>query len=235
MKKVLFGIFAHPDDEAFGPSGTLYKESRSGTDVHLILVTDGASGNNNGHEDLAAVRLKEWELSAKMLGVCSHMALHYPDGSLSNSLYLKIATEITDHIEKTIASYKEPIAVDFMTFSQDGLSGHLDHIAVSYIATYVFESLRQRAPANASFGNLKYFCLPVTLAPQPSIEWIYMPVGKTNEELDEINDISDVYEKKLEIMKAYKSQEADMQMILSKHATHPDFKKEHFYYLKTSL
>ena len=36
MKKIIFGIFAHPDDEAFGPSGTLLLETRSGTELHLI-------------------------------------------------------------------------------------------------------------------------------------------------------------------------------------------------------
>ena len=57
MKKLLFGIFAHPDDEAFGPSATLYKAAQAGTDVHLIVVTDGDSGANvDGHKDLA----KKW-------------------------------------------------------------------------------------------------------------------------------------------------------------------------------
>lgn len=79
MKKVLIGIFAHPDDEAFGPSGTLLKLRDEGWDIHLILLTDGDAGVNvDNVTDLAATRLKEWEASAKLLGAASTHALHYP-------------------------------------------------------------------------------------------------------------------------------------------------------------
>ena len=32
MNKIIFGIFAHPDDEAFGPSGALLKAVREGAE-----------------------------------------------------------------------------------------------------------------------------------------------------------------------------------------------------------
>ena len=64
MKKVIFGIFAHPDDESFGPSGTLLKLRRSGYDLHLIVLTDGEAGvNPDGIENLGEVRLQEWRRS----------------------------------------------------------------------------------------------------------------------------------------------------------------------------
>ena len=44
MKRVIFGIFAHPDDEAFGPSGTLLMETKAGTELHLITLTLGEAG-----------------------------------------------------------------------------------------------------------------------------------------------------------------------------------------------
>ena len=38
MKTVLFGIFAHPEDESFGPCGTLLKAIEAGFEVHLITL-----------------------------------------------------------------------------------------------------------------------------------------------------------------------------------------------------
>ncbi|MFZ2494806.1 MAG: PIG-L family deacetylase [Candidatus Saccharimonadales bacterium] len=62
MKKVIFGIFAHPDDEAFGPAGTLIQEVQNGSEVHLITLTAGQAGSNpDNHEDPGAIRLKEWK------------------------------------------------------------------------------------------------------------------------------------------------------------------------------
>ena len=49
MKKFLFAIFAHPDDEAFGPSGTLVLEAQSGAELHLVTLTPGQNGQNPDH------------------------------------------------------------------------------------------------------------------------------------------------------------------------------------------
>ncbi len=235
MKKVLFGIFAHPDDEGFGPSATLYKATQAGADVHLILVTDGEAGRNPDNvTNLGEVRLKEWANSGKLIGVKSGHALHYPDGGLDNDLYLEIAQKILTYIEITLGHYHEPITVDFMTFDSGGISGHLDHIAVSCITTFVYLTLREQAKPNITLGVLKYFCLPKVSVPQANINWLYMPAGKVAAEIDEIVDNRDVISHKLEIMRAHHSQREDMKQVLALQESigTTEHMQDHFHYFK---
>lgn len=63
--KTIVAIFAHPDDEAFGPAGTLAKLSQT-HDVYLICVT---RGNANGNASLGKIRTKELKQSANILGI----------------------------------------------------------------------------------------------------------------------------------------------------------------------
>ncbi|MCB0024964.1 MAG: PIG-L family deacetylase, partial [Caldilinea sp.] len=44
QQRTLLGVFAHPDDESFGPGGTLARYAREGVDVHVIIATDGIAG-----------------------------------------------------------------------------------------------------------------------------------------------------------------------------------------------
>lgn len=235
MKKVLFGIFAHPDDEAFGPAATLYKLAQDGVDVHLILVTDGESGANpDSVPDLAAVRLEEWQKSGKIIGVRSQHALHFPDGKLSNSLYHEISKELEDHIRDILSSYKDDTAADIMTFDEGGITGHLDHIAVSRITTYVYLKLRESSDLPAKIGTLKYFCLANCMAPNTANNWLYMSCGKTDESCDEIIDFSDVIDKKREIMEAHHSQRNDYQALTARQESikNPCRYKDHFCHFK---
>ncbi len=234
MKKVLFGIFAHPDDEAFGPSATLYKEVQAGTDVHLVLVTDGENGTNcDNRDNLAQTRIKEWRKSGELIGVTTGLPLHYPDGELSNSLYVEIAEKILVHIQNTLDSYDESVLLELMTFESSGVSGHLDHIAVSQITTFVYLKLKEAKLSGVVIGELKYFCLPDSVVGQPNINWIYMPRGRSTQEVDERIDYSDILDIKLEIMKAHYSQRQDMEQVLSTQDTNnPDCFCDHFCYFK---
>lgn len=235
MKNVLVGVFAHPDDEAFGPSASLLAASREGTDVHLILVTDGENGNNpDASSDLGAVRLQEWHQSAELIGTSSQFALHYPDGSLSNSVYHLIAQKVLARVQHILAGYTEQVKLTVMTYERGGITGHLDHIAVSYITTYVYCKLRELQLSDVTFGQLKYYCLPSCIAPNPDTHWLYMGCGMADKDCDEIFDYSSLLEEKLAIMRAHHSQRQDMQAILKlqESTTNPCRYKDHFCYFK---
>lgn len=230
MRKILFGIFAHPDDEGFGPSGTLIQEARSGTDIHLLCLTRGDAGRNaDGCNNLGALRLQEWQAAGKLIGAASMQHFGYNDGTLCNSLYHEIADKLEAHIESTMKAYDTSGEIHFMTFDTTGLSGHLDHIAVSLIATFSFLRLQQ-AHHDWRFGQLRYFCVPLEEKLANDISYIYMPPGRTAGEIDEDIDVCDVFEQKLAVMRAHYSQREDMNWILDNRGE--AVKREQFRYLK---
>jgi len=47
--KTIVAIFAHPDDEAFGPAGTLAKFAETNT-VYLLCATKGHAGTNSSRD-----------------------------------------------------------------------------------------------------------------------------------------------------------------------------------------
>ncbi len=235
MQKVLFGIFAHPDDEAFGPSASLYHAVQTDTAVHLVLLTDGEMGRNPDNiAELGQTRLNEWEASGKLIGVTSCHALHYPDGGLSNNLYLEIAEKILEIIHRTVASSPHGVELELMTFDQGGITGHLDHIAASYITTYVYLKLRERGNATHKLGELKYYCLPQCLAPNSDAGWLYMTCGKADAHCDEIFDYTHMTDVRNQIMRAHYSQREDMEAIVALQVAtdNPCRYKDHFCYFK---
>lgn len=215
MKQLLFGIFAHPDDEAFGPSAYLYAQAQAGTDVHLILVTDGEQGINPGYPNLAETRLEEWCESGRRIGATSNKALHYPDGGLCNQLYHEINEKINAHIKKVVTGYNEPVQLDFITFERAGISGHLDHIAVSFITTFIYERLCQKPLLNSHMGLLRYYCLPKSMAAISNCDWVYMPAGRDGAEIDEVVSYKAIRDIKIHIMDAHVSQKKDRDYIVA--------------------
>ena len=72
-KRTLLAFLAHPDDESFGPGGTLAKYAREGVDVHIVIATDGAAGSvvedyEEQRSELAQVRRGELERAVEILG-----------------------------------------------------------------------------------------------------------------------------------------------------------------------
>lgn len=231
MKRTLFSIFAHPDDESFGPSGTLLQEVRSGTDVHLICLTRGDAGRNtDGYEDLGAQRIKEWHRAGALLGASSMQHFGYQDGCLCNTLYHEIADKLEASIAETLAGYEEPPELNALTFDSTGLSGHLDHIAVSYIVTFVFMRLQQSRHTWRT-GTLRYFCLPYDARLAHDTSYVYMPPGRYKHEFDDIRDVSGVFEQKQAVMRAHWSQREDAEWIIDMRGE--ALKIEQFRYLKS--
>ena len=62
MRKILVTV-AHPDDEAFGPGGTIAKYCAQGVQIHLLFATKGEAGENylKKTRSLALPKLRERE------------------------------------------------------------------------------------------------------------------------------------------------------------------------------
>src|SRR6266568_3140736 len=101
--KPLVAIFAHPDDEVFGPGGTIATFA-SERDIYIICVTNGDAGLNSSTKthDLGEIRKEEMLESTKILGVKQVFFLGYKDGSLNNNLYHEIAEKVQKILEKIL-------------------------------------------------------------------------------------------------------------------------------------
>ncbi len=206
-------IFAHPDDEAFGPGGTITLLAQQ-HDVYIICVTDGDAGDTSLQEEceLGELRREELERSAKVLGVKNVIFLGYKDGTLSNSIYHELAEKIQHELDKF-----RPTTL--LTYEPRGVSGHIDHVAVSMVTSYIFEK-------KDYIKKIMYFCLDEVQRKREDEYFIYFPPGYKNEEINETIDTSKVWDIKVKGMMEHKSQWHDAQGILERSEKLP--KQEHF-------
>jgi mycothiol S-conjugate amidase len=156
----VLGIFAHPDDESFGPGGTLAHYAELGADVHVIIATDGIAGSVEDpshlqtHESLAQVRSTELSNAAVALQVTSIWSLPYRDSGMIN-------TKDNEHPESLIQQPVEQITTELFQYVQRlrpdviithdlfGGYGHPDHIHVCKATTAAFHLARLEANKDA--------------------------------------------------------------------------------------
>lgn len=221
MRKTIVCVFAHPDDEAFGPGGTIATLVKK-NDVYIICATSGEAGEKNIEDkrELGEIRREELLKSAEILGVKKVYFLGFEDGTLSNNLYHKLA----DEVRKKIELLKPQIV---LTYEPRGISGHIDHIAVAMVTMYVCQKLyfikeiwqyftleKYKKKRKKEFGD--YF--------------VYMPPGYKESEADKVIDTSKVFDKKAKAMQMHKSQIKDVTRIHSMQKKFP--KKEYFFVVK---
>lgn len=214
--KHIIGIFAHPDDEAFGPSGTLLKESREeGAQIHLICITDGGNGQNPDNvPDLASIRREEWKRAAGLIGATTTHQLGYQDGHLANHLYFDVASRIRSITTPILETAAPDDVIEFMSFDMNGISGHLDHIFASRVCAYVYCTLKKE---DVRVTRLRLLCVPREWAPASNCGWLYMDAGRSVDEIDETIDASDYADEVFEIMRAHHSQREDCETHLKAH------------------
>jgi len=205
MKKILVAVFAHPDDEAFGPAGSLIHFAKK-REVYLVCVTNGDRQERRG----------ELLASAKILGIKRVDWLNFKDGNLCNNNYHKLAGKI----EQKLRQYR-PETV--MTFEPKGVSGHIDHVAVSLVTTFVVKKLK-------FVKRLLYFCeLKSTmqlLQKNFGEYFIYVPPGYSRREIDLVINTEKYWPQRLKAMACHKSQRGDSNRIVKTLTALP--KREHF-------
>jgi LmbE family N-acetylglucosaminyl deacetylase len=207
MKKIIFGIFAHPDDEAFGPAGSLLLETNGGTELHLICLTNGDAGTNPDNlPNLGEVRLQEWHDAGKLLGATSMQYLGYKDGQLNNQAMIEITEKLIDLIRETTKDTPEDTFIEFMTLDLNGYTGHIDHIVAARAAALAFYKLKKN---DERFDHIRFACFSDKDLPKENTDWIYMEAGREPEEIQQIVDARSLRDDILKVMRAHHTQRAD--------------------------
>lgn len=219
MKKLLFGIFAHPDDEAFGPGGTLLRETKHDTELHLITLTAGEHGMNpDKQNDLAAVRLAEWRTAGALLGATSMHHLGFIDGILGNIAMLEAVQQIEKTVRDCVDSHAESIELEFMSMDTTGITGHIDHIVASRAAHHVFYKLKQEG---LPVTRLRLACVPrAQTGDTPSFDFVFMEPGRLPQEIDETVDNREYLDELYKIIRAHHSQRGDGEAHIAHHGEH---------------
>lgn len=169
--KRLLAVFAHPDDESFGPGGTLAYYAAQGVDVQLICATRGEAGDipdsmATDETSVATLREKELRCAAKQLGLSAIHLLDYRDsgmnGSPDNLHPNALAAAPIEEVSQKVAALMEKIRPQVViTFDPMGGYRHPDHIAIHRATLAAFNQLNKRDDAgNANLQKLYYSTFP---------------------------------------------------------------------------
>jgi LmbE family N-acetylglucosaminyl deacetylase len=125
----LLAVFAHPDDETFGPGGTLARYALTGHTCRLVTFTRGEAGSLGPAkyltpEELGRLRSAELECAAKALQLSSQPVCALPDKRLAG-LPQEAGLSI---IRQEIGTFQPDLVI---TFHPGGISGHPDHQTVA--------------------------------------------------------------------------------------------------------
>jgi LmbE family N-acetylglucosaminyl deacetylase len=136
-RKTVLCMFAHPDDETFGPGGTLARLSHEGHEVHLVCATRGESGTIDqsasfGRRRLAEIREKELIEAGKVLGIQTTWLYTFPDSGLAR---LEEETLLRPFV-RAVRAFRPDIII---VFHENGISGHTDHQTVTARAVRAFD------------------------------------------------------------------------------------------------
>jgi N-acetylglucosamine malate deacetylase 2 len=146
-------VFAHPDDESYGPGATLAGLAARGARLTLLTFTRGehstlGADQVSGPEELATIREDELRRAATELGIARVLQHRLPDGGLAElprTRLMELATAALDTLRPALV----------VTFGQGGISGHTDHITASQVAV----------AATAEYAARKH------IAPPPVYGW----------------------------------------------------------------
>jgi N-acetyl-1-D-myo-inositol-2-amino-2-deoxy-alpha-D-glucopyranoside deacetylase len=135
----LLAVFAHPDDESLAAGGLLACCAARGARVSLLCLSRGEAGPGAG-DDLGATRTRELHAAAEVLQLTDVTVCGHRDGMLPWLSPGVLEGEIGDAIAK-----QRPDVV--VTFGDDGLYWHPDHIATFEAVRAAIDGLGHDGPA----------------------------------------------------------------------------------------
>ncbi|MEH7504545.1 bacillithiol biosynthesis deacetylase BshB2 [Neobacillus drentensis] len=183
-------VFPHPDDEAFGVSGTIATHVQNGTPVTYACLTLGEMGRNMGNppftnrENLPKIRKEELKEAARVLGIQDLRMLGFRDKT--------IEFEDDKKLTNTMLALIEDVNPSLIITFYPGYSVHPDHDATGAAVVRAVEKM----PAAA----------------RPTLHCVAFSNNCVDEigEPDILNNISPVAATKLAAIQAHRSQTEQM-------------------------
>jgi LmbE family N-acetylglucosaminyl deacetylase len=138
----LLAVFAHPDDESLASGGLLARCAGEGIRTSLLCLTRGGLGAIDDQDRLrmGESRARELEAAVRELGVTDLSLLDYRNGFLPWADREGIEADIRNAIARSGADV-------VVTFDEDGLYWHPDHIVLHERTTAVVAQMGPAAPA----------------------------------------------------------------------------------------
>ncbi len=175
-RRSLLAVLAHPDDESFGPGGTLARYSAEGAAVHVAIATDGAAGSvipgfEERRPELVSIRARELEQAVSVLGATLHR-LGYRDsgyiGDAANNNHPEafINAALPEAVGRVVALIRHIRPTVVITHDEMGGYFHPDHIrchevvAAAFIAAGDGTRYPTLGPAPFAPGRLYYTAIP---------------------------------------------------------------------------
>jgi N-acetylglucosamine malate deacetylase 2 len=189
-EKHVLVVFPHPDDEAFGVSGTIATYVGMGTPVTYACLTLGEMGRNMGNpifanrETLPLVRKKELQDAAAALGIADLRMMGLRDKTVEFEEEEKLVGMMTSLLEELNPS----LVITFYP----GYSVHPDHEATGRAVVEAVSRISEET-------RPKLHCVAFSKGHEESI-------GKP----DVVNRITDVLTKKMAALRAHRSQTEQM-------------------------
>lgn len=176
-------VAAHPDDEVLGVGGTILRHVAEGDDVHVLIMSEGASSRYE--DDMVSELASAAEAAAEVLGVASLETARWPDQRMDAVPLIELTQFISERLEAA------PPHVIYTHFPHDV---NADHGAVAR-ATWT----AARPYAQPTLGAFYAFETP------SSTEWGW-PLPETGFQPDHFVDISDHLDRKIDAMSRYSSE-----------------------------
>lgn len=216
MEQHILVVLPHPDDEAFGLSGTLAKHIRNGAKVTYACLTLGEMGRNMGippfanRVTLPEIRKKELEESCNAIGIQDLRLLGFHDKT--------IEFEDKEQLDKQIADLLKELNPSLVVTFYPGYSVHPDHDATGAAVIRTIARLpKEQRPVVHCIAFAKN---------------LEQGIGKP----DVINDVKDMLQIKMASIQAHRSQFQADELLGSKKLGDKDlikrFGTEHFWTYK---
>lgn len=164
--------YAHPDDESFGPGGTIARYADAGVRVILVCATLGEAGKAGDPpictpEELPEVRRQELMAAAKVLGIARVELLGYRDKELER-------VSFAEGVERLVSLLKRYSPDSVVTFPPGGISGHPDHLVIQrWTLAAVQRYQREGAPVRLFYHTAPEFFRLFNMQPHHELDRRY--------------------------------------------------------------